>query len=292
MKKILFTLIALIFILSAKAQTPQPDVSELDKADSATTNGRVNEKPPSFPGGLDAFGRFLSKNIYYPRNDREHNIQGRVLVSFIVEKDGTLTDFKVAHSVSYRIDEEALRVMKKSPKWLPGMQNGQPVRVLYIVPISFNLATIVVRFNGAQYPHKADSVNGKITTPKYVDMTIDEPISVTTPIIDSNKIFTSFETAPSFVGGTPQFNIYIKQNVKWPPNFKKVNGRVLLNFVVEKDGTITNISIIARGLVSSPEMDAEAIRLLKNSPKWKPGTLGGRPVRVAYTIPIYFDEGN
>lgn len=94
---------------------------------------------PQFNGGLDAFGNYLGKNIRYPADAREKNIQGRVIISFVVEKDGSIGDAKVAKSVYPSVDAEAVRVIKNSPKWIPGFRFGRPVRVLYSVPISFNL---------------------------------------------------------------------------------------------------------------------------------------------------------
>jgi TonB family protein len=92
---------------------------------------------PDYPGGMDAFFKFLSRNIRYPNAARDNNITGRVIVSFTVEKDGTLTDIRVTREIGGGCDEEALRVMKLSPKWKPGMVNGVAVRVAYSVPINF-----------------------------------------------------------------------------------------------------------------------------------------------------------
>ncbi|MCD8740946.1 TonB family protein [Mucilaginibacter roseus] len=99
------------------------------------------ETQPAFPGGLAAFGNYLSKNIRYPAVARENNVQGRVFVQFVVERDGSLTDITVLRGIGSGCDEEAVRVLKKSPKWSPGIQNGRPVRVQYTVPIAFNLAS-------------------------------------------------------------------------------------------------------------------------------------------------------
>lgn len=95
---------------------------------------------PKFPGGDEAFGKYLSRNIKYPPLARENNITGRVFVSFVVEKDGRLTDIKVVRGLGYGTDEEAVRVLKNSPKWSPGVQNGREVRVQYTIPIFFQLA--------------------------------------------------------------------------------------------------------------------------------------------------------
>jgi len=97
------------------------------------------EQVPEFPGGLDAFIAFISKNIKYPAEARQNKVQGRVIISFIVENDGSLSNVHVARGIGYGADEEALRVIKASPNWKPGIQNGHPVRVTYSVPISFSL---------------------------------------------------------------------------------------------------------------------------------------------------------
>ncbi|HXI00450.1 MAG TPA: TonB family protein [Sphingobacteriaceae bacterium] len=94
---------------------------------------------PLFPGGDKAFYAFLGKNITYPSMARENNISGRVFVSFVVEKNGKLTDIKVLRGLGSGTDEEAVRVLKKSPAWAPGIQNGRPVRVQYTIPILFQL---------------------------------------------------------------------------------------------------------------------------------------------------------
>jgi TonB family protein len=97
------------------------------------------ELVPQFPGGINSFISYLAKNIRYPANARENGIQGRVIISFVVERDGTLSDAHVTRGVADDIDKEALRVIQASPKWEPGVQNGRLVRVAYSVPISFAL---------------------------------------------------------------------------------------------------------------------------------------------------------
>ncbi|MDB5089433.1 MAG: hypothetical protein JWR09_3427 [Mucilaginibacter sp.] len=97
------------------------------------------EQVPQFPGGIDAFAKYLAKNIKYPAASRDKGIQGRVIISFIVEQDGVLSDVRVTRSVADDIDKEALQVVMASPKWEPGIQNGRTVRVAYSVPISFAL---------------------------------------------------------------------------------------------------------------------------------------------------------
>ncbi|MDF3076229.1 MAG: energy transducer TonB [Sphingobacteriaceae bacterium] len=94
---------------------------------------------PEFPGGQEAFSKFLSKNLRYPSQAQESNVQGRVIVSFIVETDGSLSSVQVIRGIGAGCDQEAVRVIKKAPAWHPGEQNGRRVRVQYTVPIVFNL---------------------------------------------------------------------------------------------------------------------------------------------------------
>jgi TonB family protein len=97
------------------------------------------EKLPEFPGGMTAFYRYIGVNFKYPDAARRDSISGRLIISFVVEKDGTLTDFKVLRDLGAGTGEEAIRVLKASPKWNPGMQNDKPVRVQYTLPIAQNL---------------------------------------------------------------------------------------------------------------------------------------------------------
>ena len=99
----------------------------------------VAEQMPEFPGGMKELLKFLQDNLKYPENAMKNNVQGRVIVQFVVEKDGTPTEFKVARSVDPDLDAEALRVLQTMPKWKPGMQRGKIVRVKFTVPVSFKL---------------------------------------------------------------------------------------------------------------------------------------------------------
>jgi TonB family protein len=97
----------------------------------------VVEKMPEFPGGIDGFAKFLGYYIRYPGDARRNGTHGRVVLNFVVERDGSLTNLKVYRGIGDGCDEEALRVMKLSPHWSPGMQNGIPVRVAFSIPIAF-----------------------------------------------------------------------------------------------------------------------------------------------------------
>ena len=99
----------------------------------------VVEEMPHFPGGAAALQAFLSSNTKYPVVAQENGVQGRVIVSFVVERDGSITDVRVVRSVDPSLDREASRVVRSMPRWSPGKQNGSAVRVKYTVPVVFRL---------------------------------------------------------------------------------------------------------------------------------------------------------
>ncbi len=99
----------------------------------------VVEQMPDFPGGQGALLKWINDNIRYPSIAEENNIQGRVICQFVVERDGSITDVQVMKSVDPSLDKEAIRVLKKMPRWNPGMQNGSPVRVKFTLPVTFRL---------------------------------------------------------------------------------------------------------------------------------------------------------
>ena len=99
----------------------------------------IVEEMPHFPGGAAALQAFLSSNTKYPAVAQENGVQGRVIVSFVVERDGSITDVRVVRSVDPSLDREASRVVRSMPRWSPGKQNGSAVRVKYTVPVVFRL---------------------------------------------------------------------------------------------------------------------------------------------------------
>ncbi|MDE5677798.1 energy transducer TonB [Phocaeicola sp.] len=100
---------------------------------------QVVEEMPEFPGGMVECLKFLSKNIKYPTISQENGVQGKVIVQFVVNQDGSIVDPQIVRSVDPYLDKEALRVIKTMPKWKPGKQRGKAVRVKFTVPVTFKL---------------------------------------------------------------------------------------------------------------------------------------------------------
>ena len=107
--------------------------------DDNPLNFRIVEQLPEYPGGMAALVQWLTRNIIYPQEARKHNIQGRVVVSFIINADGSLSDIRLTKTAHFLLDREALRVAKLMPKWKPGIANNKPCRTLFAIPIEFKI---------------------------------------------------------------------------------------------------------------------------------------------------------
>ena len=163
---------------------------EMPKAMDVTPEEKafdVVEQMPEYPGGMQELFGYLSKNIHYPKDAEEQQIQGRVIATFVVMKDGSISNAKVVKSVSPSLDEEALRCINGMPNWIPGRQKGQAVNVKYTIPISFRLdgkpketpkaetsdvaaKDLVSRLPGAKIDENGKvTINGKVVNKIVVD---------------------------------------------------------------------------------------------------------------------------
>ena len=192
--------------------------------------------------------QWIAQNIQYPKEAAKANIEGSVIVSFFVEKDGSISNAEVIKSVHELLDKEALRVVNAMPKWKPGMENGQPVRTRFFIPVSFK---------------SQQSAEAKGEVAEFLD------------------------DMPEFPGGQKAMMQWIAQNIQYPKEAVKANieGRVMVSFVVEKDGSISNVEV-RRSIHEL--LDKEALRVVSAMPKWKPGMRNGQPVRARFNIPISF----
>ncbi|MDD2436402.1 MAG: TonB family protein [Massilibacteroides sp.] len=257
---------------------PQIKLSAETEKIPATQVFTVVEEMPKFPGGDAELLKFIAQNVKYPEIARQNGIQGRVIASFVVEKDGSTTDPVVVRAVDPSLDAEAIRVISLFPKWEPGKQRGQAVRVKYTVPIIFSL-------------RKANekTINPESSKEEVVVVGYGIPQKETIKPESSKEgdVFTVVDEMPQFPGGDAELLKYVAQNVKYPVDAQKngIQGRVICSFVVMKDGSIQNIRVV-RGV--SPSLDEEAIRVISVMPRWTPGKQRGKPVNVKYTVPITF----
>ena len=212
------------------------------------------EQPPSFAGGDDALNKFLSANIRYPHAAVEKNIAGTVFVSFIVDDAGNVIDVKtVGAPKGGGLEEEAIRVVEKMPKWVPGKQNGQLVSVQFNLPIRFTL-------QGGQ-PKKKVADDGA---------------------------YLIVEEMPTYPGGQNAMMQYLSTNVRYPKTAaeKNMTGTVYVRFDIDTDGSISNVQSVNKAIGGG--LEEEAIRVVKKMPSWNPGKEKGEPVRVRFVLPVAF----
>ena len=234
----------------------------------------VVEIMPEFPdGGMSGLMQFLSKNIQYPINAQKNHTQGRVTVQFVVNKDGSISEPKIIRGVDPDLDGEAIRVISLMPKWKPGMQKGQPVRVKYTVPVMFRLSD-----DGQKEEYKP--------IPK-IDETVVVGYASKQAPAEEDPVFEVVENMPEFAGGMGGLMQYLSKNIKYPVEAQKagIQGRVIMQVIIDKNGNVTNPKVTQP--VDSL-LDTEAIRVTASMPKWNPGTQRGMPVNVKYTFPIVF----
>lgn len=137
--KMKFLLFGMLFLVPAILNAQTEDISKKSSINREDEIFVVVEQYPEFPGGEEARKEFLLSHIVYPKQARERKIEGKVIVGFIVEKDGSITNVKVIKSAHPLLDAEAVRVTKLMPKWIPGKERGKAVRVQYTAPITYSL---------------------------------------------------------------------------------------------------------------------------------------------------------
>lgn len=243
----------------------------------------VVEVMPEFPGGMSALMQYMAQSIKYPAEAQAQKEEGRVIASFIVRKDGSLSDIKIVRSVAPSLDKEALRVLSAMPKWKPGQQRGEAVNVRFTVPVVFKL-------NKPEAPKAEEIKNSdleEVVVVGYGNKNNSNPEAVGIKTGDTESVFKVVETMPKFPGGIAGLMKYLARSIKYPviAQENKEQGRVILKMIVGKDGSISNIEVL-RSISAS--LDAEAIRVVSNMPKWEPGLQRGQAVAVEYTLPITF----
>jgi TonB family protein len=247
--------------------------------DKTKLKQKVDTLKAKFPEGQQAFSKFLAKNLRYPKQAKDAQIQGRVIVSFSVDVEGSLSDIKVLKGIGGGCDEEVIRVLKLSPKWEPALNNGKKVKVQQTLPVNFRADV-----GGSM---KGNDIDGEIVITAYLTALSEVSVDGDKQAKKDSPVFLNVETLPTFPGGLEEFGRFLGKNIQYPEEARKNNtqGRVYCQFVVEVDGSLSSIKVV-RGIGSG--CDEEAVRVLAISPKWNPGIQNGRIVRVSYTIPIFF----
>ena len=225
---------------------------------------QIVDQMPEFPGGTEALLKFVANNVKYPEKAKDEEISGRVFISFVIEKDGSVSNVELKRGIGGGCDDEAVRVVKAMPKWKPGIKDGKPVRVSYMMPINFKLTddtpTKSVKKTEANKPDMKPNADG---------------------------VYQIVEEMPCFPGGDQKLMEYIANNINYPQEArdKGIEGRVFIGMVIEKDGSVSKVNIL-RGIGGG--CDEEAERVISSMPKWMPGKVGGEPVPVSYMLPVNF----
>lgn len=217
----------------------------------------VAEQMPTFQGGdLNTFRNWVQEGLRYPQGAFDAGIEGRVVITFVVDKEGAVTNAEILQSPDTRFSDEVIRRLRESPKWNPARDQGKLVRIKYVIPIDFRLSS--------KPEQTAATASG------------DEP-------------FLVVEQMPTFQGGDLNtFRNWVMTHLRYPQEAarKGTQGRVVLTFVVEKDGSIGEIRDI---MSPDKQLSEEAIRVVRSaSGLWTPGEQRGEKVRLKYTIPIDF----
>ncbi len=223
-----------------------------------------------YTGGTSEMHRFISSTLSYPKEAAERNVQGLVVYTFIVEKDGSLSNFNNIHRADPLLNEEALRILKNMPPWRPARHNGEIVRSEAYVPMYFKLN------KNAQH---ATNPSSSATARAYA--------KTDQSILENNEIYTIVDKMPEYEYGERELANFISHNIRYPKEALQEGneGRILCSFIVGHDGSISNIEVVSG---SNESLNNEAIRVLGLMPKWNPGEKDGKKVNVKCLLPIDF----
>ena len=225
----------------------------------------VAEQQPEFPGGLKEFIAYCKKEIRYPKKCSAAGIEGRAFITFVVSSKGKIKDVEIQRSSGNKLlDKEAVRVIKKMPRWTPGKNKGEAVNVMFTLPVNFKLDKPATKVNEA----------------------------------GDDFTFVHYDTQPEYPGGMKAFMEYIKLNRHYPEECVKnrIEGRVFVRFSIDTIGNVGAVEIMKSS--GNKLLDEEAMRLIKETPeKWYPakefrGDGKWSPRECSFVMPIVFKLGN
>ena len=252
---------------------------------------KIVESMPRFPGceqkaigkkelnkcAKEEMLKFVYKNLKYPKIAKENGVEGKVIVKFVVNKKGMIRNAQIIRDLGAGCGIEALRVVNTMPRWIPGTQRGNPVSVQYVLPVSFKLP-------GKEIVEEAPAPEPEVR--KERDL----------PIFKVVEDMPRFQNAECELEPTKskkkqcaekEMLKFIYSNIKYPQTAREngVEGMVVLQFVVDRDGTVLNPEALRD---PGGGLGAEAIRVANLMPKWIPGKQRGKPVKIRYTLPVRF----
>ena len=244
---------------------------QASKGNAGGENLPVWDDAPKFPGGNPQ--RYIAENLRYPAEAIEKGIEGKVYVQFVIDTAGKVTTPKVVRGIHPLLDAEAIRLINEMPDWMPGQVNGKPVNGSFFLPVNFVL------------PENAQKTPETASAESLLQRAAGNAQSGKDTLVEQGEVFMVVEDMPKFPAGNIQQ--YVADNLRYPAAAREngIEGKVYVRFVIDTTGKAIAPEII-RGV--SPELDAEALRLIREMPAWKPGMQRGKPVRVSFTLPINF----
>lgn len=223
------------------------------------------ETPASFRGGYDAMLKFLQENVVYPPKAVKDSVQGKVFVKFVIDSLGYVGEVKVVRSVREDLDSEAVRVVKMMPRFSPARWFGKTVSSKMTLPVTFKLQ---------DDDQAMEPVKGNPSLP--IDTAMDDEFCYEEP-----------DVLPAFPGGLEGLMNFLSNNIRYPKRAEKnkVQGRVVVRFVVGKTGKVGNFKVLES---VDDDLAEEAVRICKKLPDFTPGRVNDEPVNVWYTLPVTF----
>ncbi len=275
---------------------------------------KVVEEMPRFPGCEDIEGttkdkeecaqqkmlEFIYSNLKYPVKARDENVEGICVVQFVIEKDGSVSGAKLVRDIGADCGVETMNVVNNFPKWTPGKQKGKSVRVLYTLPVKFKLESSsddktikkhetvhVVGFGESNAKAKKESLN------------INTNATLEGGVLKVSQEMPRFPGCEDIDGTIAEKEEcakhkmleYVYRNIKYPKEArtKGIDGMSVIRMVIEKNGTVTNITKLRDPGAGTGD---EVARIVREMPTWIPGKENGKAVRVRYTLPVKFQLEN
>lgn len=228
---------------------------------------------PSYPGGETALMQDVAAALEYPAAAYEERIEGRVIVTFVIDTLGHVTRPKVMRGVRADVDSAAVNAIMKLKPFTPGMRGGRPLNVNYTVPVRF-------RINVPAEPAPAPQQQPE-------EQAADNKDADNEVMPDGSVKYKDCDTPPEYPGGEIALAKDIMRAIRYPARARnmEVQGRVVVDFVIDSLGNVTQPKILRS---VSPELNTEAMRVVKHLRRFSPGIKNGVPVSVHYTLPINF----
>ncbi len=237
---------------------------------------------PQFEGGDNEFTRFL--DLLASQMPKGCDKVSSISFSFIVEKDGSISEASAQPLTEPICEEFIVKQVLAMRKWTPGMKDGKPIRVLCGGKVRFR----------EDDEHEPIAVT-EISDEDMIDAPPPPPFEGdNTPVppqeeVSDTAVFTIVEDMPEFPGGADALIKYVNKNIKHPKNGGESQGTVFVEFIVERDGSISHTTV--KRSINGPysaAFDTEALRVINSLPKFKPGMQNGKPARVRYMLPVKF----